>query len=77
MRKRILSVLLCLVMLTGLFPAAALAADEEAEGPAAQVGGQTYSSLKAAITAAGEGGTISPCCGTIGSRATRMRSSLI
>ena len=58
MRKRILSVLLCLVMLTGLFPAAALAADEEAEGPAAQVGGQTYSSLKAAITAAGEGGTI-------------------
>ena len=44
MRKRILSVLLCLVMLTGLFPAAALAADEEAEGPAAQVGGQTYSS---------------------------------
>lgn len=58
MRKRILSVLLCLVMLTGLFPAAALAADEEAEGPTAQVGGQTYSSLKAAITAAGEGGTI-------------------
>lgn len=52
MRKRILSVLLCLVMLTGLFPAAALAAGEEAEGPAAQVGGQTYSSLKAAITTA-------------------------
>ena len=52
MRKRILSVLLCLVMLTSLFPATALAAGEEAEGPAAQVGGQTYSSLKAAITAA-------------------------
>lgn len=45
MRKRILSVLLCLVMLTSLFPATALAAGEEAEGPAAQVGGQTYSSL--------------------------------
>lgn len=58
MRKRLLSILLCLVMVTGLFPTVAFAADETADGPAAQVGDRTYATLEEAIDTASEGDTI-------------------
>lgn len=58
MRKRLLSILLCLVMVTGLFPTVAFAADETADGPAAQVGSTTYDTLREAIGAASVGDTI-------------------
>ena len=58
MRKRLLSILLCFVMVTGLFPTVAFAADETADGPAAQVGDRTYATLEEAIDTASEGDTI-------------------
>ena len=58
MRKRILSTLVCLIMAVSLFPTAAFAEEVAEEGPAAQVGGQTYDVLKDAIAAAKPGETI-------------------
>lgn len=58
MRKRLLSILLCLVMVTGLFPTVAGAADQTADGPAAQVGEQKFVRLDEAIKAAKAGDTI-------------------
>ncbi len=58
MRKRLLSILLCLVMVTGLFPTVAGAADKTADGPAAQVGEQKFATLDEAVKAAKAGDTI-------------------
>ena len=58
MRKRILSILVCLIMAVSLFPTAAFAEEEEAECPVAQVGDQTYDVLKKAIDAAETGENI-------------------
>lgn len=58
MRKRLLSILLCLVMVTGLFPTVAGAADKTADGPAAQVGDRTFDTLEEAIDTAKAGDTI-------------------
>lgn len=58
MRKRLLSILLCLVMVTGLFPTVAFAADKTADGPAAQVRDRTFNTLEEAIDTASEGDTI-------------------
>lgn len=58
MRKRLLSILLCLVMVTGLFPTVAGAADQTADGPAAQVGEQKFVRLDEAVKAAKAGDTI-------------------
>lgn len=58
MRKRLLSILLCLVMVTGLFPTVAFAADKTADGPAAQIGEQKFVRLDEAVKAAKAGDTI-------------------
>lgn len=58
MRKRLLSILLCLVMVTGLFPTVAGAADQTADGPAAQIGEQKFVRLDEAVKAAKAGDTI-------------------
>lgn len=63
MRKRLLSILLCLVMVTGLFPTVAFAADKTADGPAAQVGEQKFVRLDEAVKAAKAGDTITFAAG--------------
>ena len=54
MKKRVFSLLLALLMVLGLLPAAAFAA----EGGCVQIGSQTYNSLTDAVTAASEGVTL-------------------
>ena len=69
MRKRLLSILLCLVMVTGLLPTAAFAADESTPAPVyVNVSGndetgdgtesQPYATLAKAVEAAADGATI-------------------
>ena len=55
MKKRILSILTCLILAVSLFPTAAVAAEE---GQAAQVGSRTYNTLAEAIENAAPGETI-------------------
>ena len=55
MKKRILSILTCLILAVSLFPTAAFAAEE---GQAAQVGSRTYDTLAEAIERAAPGETI-------------------